>query len=343
MDRDSDATEIEDESLHLYFSGEDSASLLSGTPKRDIQMMSEEVLITCFLMDLHDKKRKRKFCMTCNEEFSNRINAVAMVNRTTEEMKKKWADMQSLTKKKEAERRRSMKQTGGGPAPNFMFKNWENLVLQSLSGVAIEGISGGVDTTECKSRPSPVVPAGIIIHEVPASENSELSESASTPCARMTSINNSTYKDMNFESESSLKVKKGQENRQGCKGKLLSMEEEKISKLETYRSRKIKILEEMLELQRRSTIAVESISNSMHQSGNSQPFHTHKNTWMWAGMACDLKVCGCMKSLTSSISCRITRLGNLYRPMSSLSVNIRSTVKAVNKLRSDKKYGKCAL
>lgn len=52
---------------------------------------------------------------------------------------------------------------------------------------------------------------------------------------------------------------------------LLSMEEEKISKLETYRSRKIKILEEMLELQRRSTIAVESISNSMHQSGNSQP------------------------------------------------------------------------
>lgn len=50
-----------------------------------------------------------------------------MVNRTTEEMKKKWADMQSLTKKKEAERR-SMKQTGGGPAPNSMFKNWENLV-----------------------------------------------------------------------------------------------------------------------------------------------------------------------------------------------------------------------
>lgn len=31
-------------------------------------------------------------------------------------------------KEKVAERRRSMKQTGGGPAPNFMFKNWENLV-----------------------------------------------------------------------------------------------------------------------------------------------------------------------------------------------------------------------
>uniref|UniRef100_K1PK06 Myb-related transcription factor, partner of profilin n=1 Tax=Magallana gigas TaxID=29159 RepID=K1PK06_MAGGI len=137
------------------------------------------------------------------QDIANQVNAVAMVNRTTEEMKKKWADMQSLTKKKKAERRRSMKQTGGGPAPNFMFKNWENLVLQSLSDVAIEGISGGVDTAECESRPSPVVPAGIIIHEVPASENSELSESASTPCARMTSINNSTYKDMNFESESS--------------------------------------------------------------------------------------------------------------------------------------------
>uniref|UniRef100_A0A8W8ML76 Uncharacterized protein n=1 Tax=Magallana gigas TaxID=29159 RepID=A0A8W8ML76_MAGGI len=28
-----------------------------------------------FLMDLHDQKRKRKFCMTCNEEFSNRYFA----------------------------------------------------------------------------------------------------------------------------------------------------------------------------------------------------------------------------------------------------------------------------
>lgn len=26
-------------------------------------------------MDLHDQKRKRKFCMTCNEEFSNRYFA----------------------------------------------------------------------------------------------------------------------------------------------------------------------------------------------------------------------------------------------------------------------------
>lgn len=214
------------------------------------------------------------------QDIANQVNAVAMVNRTTEEMKKKWADMQSLTKKKEAERRRSMKQTGGGPAPNFMFKNWENLVLQSLSDVAIEGISGGVDTAECESRPSPVVPAGIIIHEVPASENSELSESASTPCARMTSINNSTYKDMNFESESSQSQERPRKQTRVQRkenevpvhiSQLLSMEEEKISKLETYRSRKIKILEEMLELQRRSTIAVESISNSMHQSGNSQP------------------------------------------------------------------------
>ena len=33
MNRDSDATEIEDESLHLYFSSEESASLLSGSPQ----------------------------------------------------------------------------------------------------------------------------------------------------------------------------------------------------------------------------------------------------------------------------------------------------------------------
>lgn len=31
-------------------------------------------------------------------------------------------------KKKEVERRRLMKQIGGGLVLNFMFKNWENLV-----------------------------------------------------------------------------------------------------------------------------------------------------------------------------------------------------------------------
>lgn len=54
---------------------------------------------------------------------------------------------------------------------------------------------------------------------------------------------------------------------------LLTMKEEKMAKLEVYRSYKIKTLEEMLQLQRRRNIAVEPISNSM-QLGNSLPLST---------------------------------------------------------------------
>ena len=45
-----------------------------------------------------------------------------------DEIKKKWADIQSLTKKKEGERRRSMSKTGGGPAPEFYSKEWVEVV-----------------------------------------------------------------------------------------------------------------------------------------------------------------------------------------------------------------------
>ncbi|XP_062589046.1 myb-related transcription factor, partner of profilin-like [Saccostrea cucullata] len=55
------------------------------------------------------------------EEVADEVNSVAMIKRTVDEMKKKWADMQSLTKKKEGERRRSMKMTGGGQGPKFSF------------------------------------------------------------------------------------------------------------------------------------------------------------------------------------------------------------------------------
>jgi hypothetical protein len=61
-----------------------------------------------------------------------RVNCITAVNRTIEEIKKKWTDMQSTTKKKEAERRRSMTLTGGGPPPDIFYKDWEKVVNQQL-------------------------------------------------------------------------------------------------------------------------------------------------------------------------------------------------------------------
>lgn len=42
-------------------------------------------------------------------------------------MKKKWIDIQSKTRKREAERRREQKKTGGGPPP-LNLKPWEDKV-----------------------------------------------------------------------------------------------------------------------------------------------------------------------------------------------------------------------
>ena len=57
----------------------------------------------------------------------HRVNSTTLVSRTVDEIKKKWADIQSLTKKKEGERRRSMSKTRGGPAPEFYFKELEKV------------------------------------------------------------------------------------------------------------------------------------------------------------------------------------------------------------------------
>ena len=52
----------------------------------------------------------------------------------------------------------------------------------------------------------------------------------------------------------------------------LSLERQKMASQESYRQRKLMIMEEMLQLQRRSTEALEKICDSMQQKENSQPF-----------------------------------------------------------------------
>ena len=47
--------------------------------------------------------------------------------RTSKDVKKKWQDVQSLTKKKEVARLKSARMTGGGPAPPAL-NGWETKV-----------------------------------------------------------------------------------------------------------------------------------------------------------------------------------------------------------------------
>ncbi|XP_041378040.1 nuclear apoptosis-inducing factor 1-like [Gigantopelta aegis] len=86
-------------------------------------------------------------------KITEKINAVSTAGRSVEEVKKKWHDSLSIVKKKESNRLKSMRETGGGPPLEVIFKQWELSILQTLSPTAISGIPGAVDTSE-ESVPS---------------------------------------------------------------------------------------------------------------------------------------------------------------------------------------------
>lgn len=63
-------------------------------------------------------------------------------------MKKKWQDLSSQTKKREAERRRRVNGTGGGPSIEDDLNSWEQKIVGTISRSSVEGVPGGVDTFE---------------------------------------------------------------------------------------------------------------------------------------------------------------------------------------------------
>jgi hypothetical protein len=65
--------------------------------------------------------------------------------RTGKAVKKKWQDMSSGTKKKEAKRRYEMKATGGGQYVDSVLSVAEQKVVEIITTEAIDGVLGGLD------------------------------------------------------------------------------------------------------------------------------------------------------------------------------------------------------
>jgi len=82
----------------------------------------------------------------CWSDITAKVNAVSGgVVHTEKSIKKKWIDMCSLAKKKEASRRREMQATGGGECSSSSLCDTEAKVVALLSNEAIEGVCGGTD------------------------------------------------------------------------------------------------------------------------------------------------------------------------------------------------------
>ncbi|XP_022345688.2 uncharacterized protein LOC111138144 isoform X1 [Crassostrea virginica] len=88
-------------------------------------------------------------------EITERVNSSSSCLRTLKDVKKKWQDIQSHTKKKEATRKTEMKRTGGGPPPSEL-KAWEEKIIGVLSNEILSGIEGGVDSLDTDSNKSGV-------------------------------------------------------------------------------------------------------------------------------------------------------------------------------------------
>jgi len=83
------------------------------------------------------------------ESVTAKVNAVnAGEVRPVKSVKKKWQDMASNAKRKEAGRRREMAATGGGTVQVLEDLHENAKILAMIAPVAIEGVPAGVDTEE---------------------------------------------------------------------------------------------------------------------------------------------------------------------------------------------------
>lgn len=93
-------------------------------------------------------------------------------------MKKKWQDLSSQTKKREAERRRRVGGTGGGPSIEDDLNSWEQKIVGTISRSSVEGVPGGVDTFEAsQSLVRLENEAGNVLEATPASTCCQLKPS----------------------------------------------------------------------------------------------------------------------------------------------------------------------
>ena len=82
--------------------------------------------------------------------IADRVNGVQDgVCRTAEEVRKKWSNVASDFKKREALQRREYKKTGGGPAAEGSYRTPIDEKLAGVVGeTAIAGIEGGIDLSD---------------------------------------------------------------------------------------------------------------------------------------------------------------------------------------------------
>lgn len=117
---------------------------------REVEILVEEVekkksILFAPHKDVNTNQRKNN----CWKDICGVINSIGIQERTSAEIIKKWRDISSQTKKKEAQYRRELGKTGGGPAPSPVnTSDIGQKVVAIIGKTSVEGIEGGLDTDD---------------------------------------------------------------------------------------------------------------------------------------------------------------------------------------------------
>ena len=116
----------------------------------ELSILTEEVslnksLLTGKFSETLDCEKKTELW----HSIATKMNAVSVVERTAEEIRKKSIDcrLSSSVKIKFSKLKISMSTTGGGESEVLSFSALEDKVINILGKTAVEGLKQGVDTT----------------------------------------------------------------------------------------------------------------------------------------------------------------------------------------------------
>ena len=116
--------------------------------------------------------------------ITDRINSIAKSPRTIEDVKKKWSNLASNVKLKEAKRRKLSGGTDGGSPPEDELTPEEAQVLTVIGIESVIGVQGGGDTDEPESVDLPL--PGPNEPNIEISRSSPSVNEPSTSCAHAT-------------------------------------------------------------------------------------------------------------------------------------------------------------
>ncbi|XP_041361588.1 uncharacterized protein LOC121377595 [Gigantopelta aegis] len=192
--------------------------------------------------------------------ITSKINAVTVTCvRTSDEVKKRWQDAQCSVKKKESMRVKESGKTGGGPAPEVLFKPWELIVLRTLSATAIVGIECGVDTGKSEISLQSTVSQELSTSVKQITEGFMEEKNISIHTSR-TSLRKDHDTALNTDTHEQRECKRSADQ---IAEQLLHLKRQKLDNDAAYR-------QQHLQLQNRIAVSLEKIANALSTSTYSE-------------------------------------------------------------------------